>query len=83
MSEDEQRLEESDHHLLAGMLHDHAGKEDQVIGAFRFGIRQSAAQSVGLEQNVGIGEQQPVATGQVARTPHGVGLAHPARQAGR
>ena len=77
VSENKQRLEKSDHHLLARVLHDHAGKKHQVIGAFRFGVRRGAAQRVGLEQDVGIGKQQPVASGQLARTPHGVRLAHP------
>ena len=42
MSEDEQRLEKSDHHLLARVLHDHAGKKHEVIGTFGFSIGQGA-----------------------------------------
>ena len=80
MSEDEQGLEESDHHPFARVLHDHAGKEHKMVGAFGFSKSQSAAESIGLEQDIGIGEQQPVASGQVAGAPHGVRLAHPTRR---
>src|SRR5258708_27498969 len=38
VSENEKRLEESDHHSLARPLHDHAREKDNVVSSLRFGI---------------------------------------------
>ena len=57
VSENEQRLEKSNHHFLAGSLHDHSREHHYVIGLLRFGIGDSAAHGIGLKQHVGIGEE--------------------------
>jgi len=49
-----------------------------VIGTLDFGIGQSAPQRVGLEQNVGVGKQQPVADRLLCRRPHGMSFSQPA-----
>ncbi len=70
MSENEKRLEEGDHHCLARPLHDHAREKDDVIGALRFGIGDGTAQGIGLEEHIGIGEEQPVSSRLLAGSPH-------------
>ena len=53
-------------------VHDHARKQDDVVGVFGFGIghrRRSPA-----EKHVGVGEEKPVAVACFARRPHGVDL---------
>ncbi len=49
-----------------------------MIGLLGFGIKQGAAKSVGLEQDIGVGEQQPVTGSLLRGAPHGVGFAQPA-----
>src|SRR6266849_9557784 len=56
VSENEKRLEESDHHSLARPLHDHAREKDDVVSSLSFGVSNSTPQRIGLEQYVGIGE---------------------------
>ena len=80
MSKDKESLEEGNHHPLSRALHDHAREQDHVIGRLGLGIRDCPPQGVGLEENVGVGEQQPVSGGLLAGRPHGVRLAEPARR---
>ena len=61
MPENKERLKKGNHHSLARVLHDHARKKHHVIGFFGFGIGDRASHRVRLEQNVGVGEEQPVA----------------------
>src|ERR1700674_5113230 len=42
VSENEKRLEESDHHFLARPLHDHAGEKDDMVCSLNFGIGNGA-----------------------------------------
>ena len=79
VSENEKHLEESDHHSLAPALHDHAREKDDVIGALRFSIGNGSPQRIGLEEYIGIGEEQPVPSRLLASGKHGVRFAQPPR----
>ena len=48
-----------------------------MIGTLRLGVSQRAPQRVGLEVNIGVREEQPVAGRNFTGTPHGMRLAHP------
>ena len=76
----EHRLEKSDHHVLAGALHDHLRKQHDVVRSNRLGIVDRAPERVGLEEHVGIGEEQPVAGRVVRSGPHGMRFAEPSRR---
>src|SRR5260370_5496420 len=56
VSENEQRLEKSNHHFLAWPLHNHARKKDDMVSSLSVGIGTRAPQRIGLEKYVGIGE---------------------------
>src|ERR1022692_1638574 len=79
MSENEERLEKCDHHSLAPLLHDHAGEKYHVIRLFCLGISNRTPHRIRLEQHIRIGEEQPVSSRVVTRSPHGVSFAHPTR----
>ncbi len=49
-----------------------------MVGFLGLGIGNRPAQGVGLEENIGVGEEQPVASRLFTRDPHGVRLAQPA-----
>ena len=77
VTEHEHGLEEGDHHVLAGALHDHAWKEHHVIGRFGLGIDQGSAERLRLEDDVRISEKQPLTVRLICGGPHRVGLAQP------
>src|SRR5260370_811869 len=55
-SENEEHLEEGDHHSLARPLHDHAREKDDVVSSLSFGVSNSAPQRIRLEEYIHIGE---------------------------
>src|ERR1700690_408328 len=80
MTKDEHQLEERQHHFFSDMLHQHARKQYDVIGALLFGVGDGAADAIGAEHDVGVGEEQPIGIRRGFRGGvHSVGFAHPAR----
>src|SRR5262249_28019201 len=82
VTEDEKKLEKSDHHFFSDSLHDDVGQQHNVIRLFGFHIRHGAAKAVGAEHYVGVGEEKPVRISLLGGSPHGVGFAHPPRRKG-
>lgn len=79
VSKNEKRLEERDHHSLARALHDHAREKNNVVGSFRLRVSHRAPQSIGLEEDVGIGKEQPLPRRLQSGRPHSVRFAEPPR----
>ena len=77
MAKYKERLKKSDHHPLARMLHDHAWKQNHMIGLLALGIRNHAPDGIGLEHNIGVCKQQPIPSRLLSRRPHGMRFAHP------
>jgi len=79
MSEHKECLKKGHHHALAGKFHDHAWQEDEVIGVLHLGVGNRPPQSIWFEEDVGVGEKNPVSSCLLAGSPHGVRFAEPAR----
>jgi hypothetical protein len=85
MAEDVEQLIGGEHDLLAHAAHDVARNQNDMVGALALSVGNGAAEAIGAEADVGVGEQNPfrrrsAGHGLFCGQPHGMRLAQPSRR---
>lgn len=71
-------LEEAEDGGFVPAMNDGGGDGDEVVGVGGYGVGEGDADGGGVEENVGVGEEQVVGGGLAGGEGHGVGFSQPA-----